>query len=271
MRRLIYGACLLSPLTAWASNQAGFTLALVSIGQLSVVATEAIFTRTLLMREKEETPQLTQTAGATYPRFLAPLAIPLRVTSSFSFRYHPVTHRFAQHEGTDYAAPRLTPVLASEVGIVVEADAHPFAGNYVVLQHPGGWRSRYLHLDKIIVTVGQKVARGNLIALSGNTGRSTGPHLHFELSWRGHLVDGEKYLSSSAHYANIPSQQAILPEPKPALPKVIMIAEIAGKKKVIIKYQGKTVFASPNQTVFGTYKVVMQSGRYRLQNMTPTG
>ncbi|MDX6019660.1 M23 family metallopeptidase [Scandinavium sp. V105_16] len=261
----------MSPLTGSASNQAGFTLALVSIGQLSVVTTEEIFTPALLMREKEKTPLLAQMAGTTYPRFLAPLAIPLRVTSSFRFRYHPVTHRFAQHEGTDYAAPRLTPVLASEQGIVVEADTHPFAGNYVVLQHPGGWRSRYLHLDKIIVTMGQKVARGNLIALSGNTGRTTGPHLHFELSWRGHLVNGEKYLSSSAHYANLHSVQAIARAPKPAVPKVIMIAEIAGKKKVIIKYQGKTIFASPNQTVFGNYKVVMQSGRYRLQNMTPTG
>ncbi|QKN83581.1 M23 family metallopeptidase [Scandinavium goeteborgense] len=271
MRRLIFGACLLSPLAGLASDQAGFTLALVSIGKLSELPSQYIFTPPLLMTNKKEAPQLTRAAGATYPRFLAPLAIPLRVTSSFSFRYHPVTHRFAQHEGTDYAAPRLTPVLASEEGIVVEADTHSFAGNYVVLQHPGGWRSRYLHLDKIIVAVGQKVARGKLIALSGNTGRSTGPHLHFELSWRGHLVNGEKYLSSSAHYANQPSVQTIARDPKPAAPKVTMIAEIAGKKKVIIKYQGKTVLANPNQIVFGNYKVVMRSGRYKLQNMTPTG
>lgn len=113
-----------------------------------------------------------------------------RVSSSFNpARRHPVTGRVAPHNGVDFAMPIGTPVLSTGDGVVTRVKNHPFAGKYVEIQHGGNYVTRYLHLDRILVRRGQSVARGERIALSGNTGRSTGPHLHFELHVKGRPVD----------------------------------------------------------------------------------
>jgi murein DD-endopeptidase MepM/ murein hydrolase activator NlpD len=78
---------------------------------------------------------------------------------------------------------------------------HPYAGNYVVVQHGSRYKTRYLHLSKILVRKGQKVSRGQRIGLSGSTGRVTGPHIHYELLDRGRAVNAMK--------ANIPMANSV--------------------------------------------------------------
>ena len=113
-----------------------------------------------------------------------------RISSGFNpYRKHPVTGRIAPHNGTDWAAPVGTPVVSTGDGVVVMTRKHPYAGNYVVIQHGSIYKTRYLHLSKILVHKGQKVTRGQRIGLSGQTGRVTGPHIHYELIIRGRPVN----------------------------------------------------------------------------------
>ncbi|WP_409307581.1 murein DD-endopeptidase MepM [Pectobacterium sp. B1J-3] len=104
-----------------------------------------------------------------------------RISSSFNpRRLNPVTGRIAPHKGVDFAMPVGSPVLAVGDGEVVIAKRSGAAGNYVAIRHGRQYSTRYMHLNRILVKPGQKVKRGDRIALSGNTGRSTGPHLHYE-------------------------------------------------------------------------------------------
>lgn len=105
-----------------------------------------------------------------------------RVSSNFNpRRLNPVTGRIAPHKGVDFALPIGTPVLAVGDGEVIVAKRSGGAGNYVAVRHGRQYMTRYMHLKTLLVKPGQKVKRGDRIALSGNTGRSTGPHLHFEI------------------------------------------------------------------------------------------
>ncbi|WP_243834630.1 peptidoglycan DD-metalloendopeptidase family protein [Psychromonas algarum] len=106
---------------------------------------------------------------------------PPRISSPFNpHRLHPITKRVSPHNGTDFAVVVGTKVHAVGDGVVIRAGFHPAAGNYVVIKHGRKYTSRVLHLSKILVHKGQRVEMGQVIALSGNTGRSTGPHLHYE-------------------------------------------------------------------------------------------
>ncbi|WP_108649491.1 murein DD-endopeptidase MepM [Dongshaea marina] len=105
-----------------------------------------------------------------------------RISSPFNLhRVHPVTHRISPHYGTDFALPVGTPVLATGDGEVVFAGYQRYAGNYIVVRYGRKYSTRYLHLSKLLVKKGDKVNIGQKIALSGNTGRTTGPHLHYEV------------------------------------------------------------------------------------------
>jgi len=105
-----------------------------------------------------------------------------RISSNFNpRRMNPVTGRIAPHRGVDFAVPIGTPVLAVGDGEVVVVNSGGAAGNYVAIRHGRQYMTRYMHLRKALVKPGQKIKRGDRIALSGNTGRSTGPHLHFEV------------------------------------------------------------------------------------------
>ncbi|HIF9544437.1 TPA: murein DD-endopeptidase MepM [Photobacterium damselae] len=119
-----------------------------------------------------------------------PTAKRYRISSPFNpHRRHPITGRISPHNGTDFAVPVGTPVLASGDGVVVKSRYHPLAGNYIVIKHGREFTTRYLHLSKRLVKVGDRIKMGQRIALSGNTGRSTGPHLHYELIKNGHPVN----------------------------------------------------------------------------------
>lgn len=126
-----------------------------------------------------------------------PLDKNYRISSRFNrHRHHPVTGRTAPHNGTDFATPVGTKIVAPGDGIVSLVTDHRYAGKYVVIEHGNKYRTRYLHLSKALVHKGQRVSRGQVIALSGKTGRITGPHLHYEFHVNGRPVDPMK--------ANIP-------------------------------------------------------------------
>jgi murein DD-endopeptidase len=119
-----------------------------------------------------------------------PLNKKVRLTSRFNpKRKNPVTGRVSPHNGTDFATPIGTSVVAPGDGVVTLVTKHRYAGNYIVIEHDNKVRTRYLHLSKFLVRKGQRVTRGQVIALSGNTGRSTGPHLHYEFHVNGRPVD----------------------------------------------------------------------------------
>lgn len=125
-----------------------------------------------------------------------------RLSSQFNpNRKHPVTGRVSPHNGTDWAVPIGTPIVSTGDGVVVMTRKQPYAGNYVVIQHGSRYKTRYLHLSKILVRKGQKVSRGQRIGLSGATGRVTGPHIHYELIDRGRPVNAMK--------ANIPMANSV--------------------------------------------------------------
>ncbi|HWH73483.1 MAG TPA: M23 family metallopeptidase [Methylibium sp.] len=107
------------------------------------------------------------------------------VGSGFGFRIDPFTGRGALHTGLDFAATPGTPILAAAGGMVLTAEALPAYGQTVELDHGNGLLTRYAHASKLLVRAGDLVKRGQAIALVGSSGRSTGPHLHFEV-----LVDG---------------------------------------------------------------------------------
>ncbi|UAJ65961.1 murein DD-endopeptidase MepM [Candidatus Schneideria nysicola] len=104
------------------------------------------------------------------------------ITSNFNLnRYNPITGCIAPHRGVDLAVPIGTAVLTVGDGKVVAVGNDYAAGKYITIHHDHQYMTRYMHLKKFLVKPGQIVKRGDCIALSGNTGRSTGPHLHFEL------------------------------------------------------------------------------------------
>lgn len=132
-----------------------------------------------------------ETGKSVLPAFRRwPTTTSYRISSNFNpRRKHPVTGRISPHNGTDLATPIGTPIVSTGDGIVYRTGNHPFAGKYVDIDHGNAYKTRYLHLHKILVKKGQKVERGQRIALSGNTGRSTGAHLHFELHINGRPVN----------------------------------------------------------------------------------
>ena len=107
------------------------------------------------------------------------------VGSGFGFRADPFSGRAALHTGLDFPADTGTPINAAAGGVVLVAEVHPQYGNLVELDHGRGLITRYAHTSKMLVKIGDIVKRGQPIALVGSSGRSTGPHLHFEV-----LVDG---------------------------------------------------------------------------------
>ena len=104
-----------------------------------------------------------------------------RVTSTFGYRNRPTKGASSYHKGIDWGTPIGTPVYASSGGTVAKAGWGSGYGYCIYINHPDGKQTRYGHLSKVLVSAGQSVSQGQRIALSGNTGVSTGPHLHFEI------------------------------------------------------------------------------------------
>lgn len=116
------------------------------------------------------------------------------LTSSFGFRRDPFNGKRKIHEGLDIAARTGSPVVATADGIVSSVKTEPGYGKMVTIDHGYGYRSLYGHNSKFSVKVGQRVRRGDQIASVGNTGRSTGSHVHYEVRLNGVPVNPQKYL-----------------------------------------------------------------------------
>ncbi|MEK6758382.1 MAG: M23 family metallopeptidase [Deltaproteobacteria bacterium] len=116
------------------------------------------------------------------------------VTSGYGERTSPFTGFQGLHKGMDIANRVGTPVVSSAEGIVVRAGDDPGLGKVVIISHGMGLKTTYGHLSELMVRQGQKVTRGQRIASMGNTGRSTGPHLHYEVTQNGVSVNPSKYI-----------------------------------------------------------------------------
>jgi murein DD-endopeptidase MepM/ murein hydrolase activator NlpD len=113
-----------------------------------------------------------------------------RISSRFSSsRFHPVQHRWKAHKGTDYAAPRGTPITVTAGGVVEQSGFTAGNGNFVKVKHNGTYSTQYLHMSKILVRRGQRVNQGQVIGLVGSTGLATGPHVCYRFWKNGKQVD----------------------------------------------------------------------------------
>lgn len=119
-----------------------------------------------------------------------------RVSSPFAAeRLDPVVDQVRPHQGVDFAAPPGTPIRAPAAGVVVEVQWEEGYGEYLTIDHGHGVMTRYAHCSDILVAAGQRVRRGQKIALVGSTGEATGPHLHFEVWVDGRAVDPQRFVA----------------------------------------------------------------------------
>jgi len=118
-------------------------------------------------------------------------------SSSFGWRIDPFNGHKAFHEGLDFTAAAGTPIFAAAGGIVSTAEQTPDYGKLVKIDHGSGLETRYAHASRLYVRAGERVEKGQKIAEVGSTGRSTGPHLHYEIRLAGNPLDPRKYLKAS--------------------------------------------------------------------------
>lgn len=119
-----------------------------------------------------------------------------RITSKFAYRIHPISGKRQFHDGLDIANDSGTKIVAAGSGIVTYSGWNGGYGRVIIISHGYGYKSVYAHNRKNLVAVGERVKKGQVIAELGNTGRSTGPHLHFEVYYKGNKIDPLKILKS---------------------------------------------------------------------------
>jgi murein DD-endopeptidase MepM/ murein hydrolase activator NlpD len=133
-----------------------------------------------------------------------PTSVPLQsgwIASSFGWRVDPFTGEADMHPGVDFPAETGTPIKSAAAGIVVNVELNPSYGNFVDIDHGDDLVTRYAHCSKVLVQPGALVKRGQVIAEVGNTGRSTGPHLHFEVRIRGVPQNPNRFLQMAKEHS----------------------------------------------------------------------
>lgn len=131
-----------------------------------------------------------------------PFAMPVRgtrMTSAFGYRRDPITGGRRLHAGQDFGGDRGTPITATADGVVITAGRQSGYGNMVVIRHDFGFETRYAHLSSIAVREGQRVSRGDRVGGMGNTGRSTGVHLHYEIRVNGTPINPMTYMRAAQY------------------------------------------------------------------------
>lgn len=121
------------------------------------------------------------------------------LSSSYGVRFDPFTHRPAFHSGLDFPGAMRTPIMATAPGVVSFTGVRAGYGNTVEIDHGGGFKTRYAHLSSIGVRVGQRVAIGSRVGAMGSTGRSTGPHLHYEVWVNGKAQNPNRFLRAGEY------------------------------------------------------------------------
>lgn len=165
-------------------------VAIVSYRNDTVMETEIIKEDVIM----DAVPKIVERGTKIPPTYIKPLSGG-RLSSGFGGRKAPKKGASTNHKGIDWATPTGTAIMASCGGRVTKAGWGSGYGYVVYIQHPDGRETRYGHLSKILVSAGQNVSQGQKIALSGNTGNSTGPHLHFEIRIGGTAVNPLNYLN----------------------------------------------------------------------------
>lgn len=120
-----------------------------------------------------------------------------RMSSDYGMRTHPVLGGRRNHSGVDLAAPTGTPIYATADGYVSKAERFSSYGNFVSIEHGAQLQTRYAHMSSIVARAGSRVRKGELIGYVGSTGRSTGPHLHYEVRIGGQAVNPVPYMVES--------------------------------------------------------------------------
>ena len=166
-------------------------------------------------------PQPASPGATTVPTYRpAGVSIPSRMpvngatlTSGYGLRWHPVIGGRRQHKGVDLAMPIGTPVYATADGVISKADWFSSYGLYIAIEHGGNIETRYGHLSRLNVAAGQMVHKGDLIGYVGSTGRSTGPHLHYEVRIAGAAVNPIPYLQGGARVPAVAATQVAIGGP----------------------------------------------------------
>jgi murein DD-endopeptidase MepM/ murein hydrolase activator NlpD len=130
--------------------------------------------------------------------FNRPTANPA-LSSSYGVRFDPFTHRPAFHSGLDFPGAFYTPIMATAPGVISFTGVRSGYGNTVEIDHGGGFKTRYAHLQGIAVRVGQRVVIGQRVGAMGSTGRSTGPHLHYEVWVNGRAQNPNRFLKAGEY------------------------------------------------------------------------
>ena len=171
----------------------------IDLSKVSAAAAEegdAQFTELFAKWEDPSQP----VAAATRSVVSVPSRMPLedaRLTSDYGDRTHPVLKRRMGHKGVDLAASTGTPIYATADGYVSKAESFSSYGNYVSIEHGARIQTRYAHMSRIAVADGTWVKKGDIIGYVGSTGRSTGPHLHYEVRIDGQAVNPVPYMVES--------------------------------------------------------------------------
>ena len=137
---------------------------------------------------------------------LLPTTLPVKKAmygSPFGYRTDPIAGRRAIHEGIDFVADTGTPVVAAADGVVLSAEYHHEYGNLIEIDHGQGLITRYAHLSEMAISAGTLVRRGESLGKVGSTGRSTGPHLHFEVRMLGSAQNPALFLKQGAEFAKL--------------------------------------------------------------------
>jgi len=145
---------------------------------------------------KDKEAELAASLGpASVGGYIWPETASKRITSPHGTRWHPVYHKWKTHNGVDIGGVGYTtPVLATKAGVVIISQRSSSYGHYVVISHGTGNTTLYAHMSSRSVSVGDRVSQGQQIGITGSTGVSTGPHLHYEITENGVRIDPLKYL-----------------------------------------------------------------------------
>lgn len=162
----------------------------------SAAEEDPTFQRYASLMEELDRVHLMQIAASQIP-FAQPIKTSVRYTSGFGRRSDPINGRGRMHSGQDLAGPRGTPILATADGTVSFAGRQSGYGNVIKIRHAFGYETVYAHLNSIKVKTGQTVSRGDLIGGMGNTGRSTGTHLHYEIRIGGEPTNPMPYMKAA--------------------------------------------------------------------------
>ena len=155
-----------------------------------------------IRRKEEEAKKAALAAGQKYNtvsigniNFIWPCPSSSRITSSFGDRESPTEGASSSHQGVDIGASTGSSILAAASGTVTISTYSYSAGNYIMINHGGGVSTVYMHCSELLVSAGQEVTQGQVIAKVGSTGYSTGPHLHFGIRVNGSYVNPINYVS----------------------------------------------------------------------------